>query len=106
VATPRRTEPRQHSIWYGDVRHAALHVLRLRQPELARLGQACGAGSVEAKLSDLVGEAVESGVVLPVGRMRVLAEIRETLDSRSAYFHVRRLWRIAELIEEAVSAEA
>ena len=111
----RRAEPPPRIVWYGDVRRAALHVIRAQQPELARLALACGIGSVEAKLSHLTDQAIQSGGELPADQAQALAEIMDLLGNRStkelyfddakSYFHVRRLWRAGKLIGDAATSQ-
>lgn len=112
---PPAPNPHTQMIWFGDVRRAALHVMCAHQPELARLGRASGIGSVEAKLSDLTDQAIRSGGALSVDQAQTLADIMDMLTDRStpdlyiedakSFFHVRRLWRTAKLIQDAATSD-
>ena len=115
--TPRPISPNPLSlaIWFGNERRAALHVLRRRQTELSRLGQACGLGSVEARLSELADAAIGSGGRLDTAAAQALADILEMLRSRltwgryqddpKAYYHSLRLWRIGRMLNDALNPD-
>ena len=112
---PDAPNPHMRVVWYGDVRRAALHVVRAGQAELARLAHACGTGSVEAKLSTLTDRAIASRGELSAESTKELAEIMDMLSNRStpdlyfddakSFFHVRRLWRAGRSIEDAAASE-
>jgi len=109
---PNARNPHTSMVWYGDVRRGALHVLRREQPELSRLGHACGIGSVEAKLSKLADQVIQSNGEMAANQIRVLSEIMEMLGARLAdndlyrvhiksYRHVSHLLQLGRLIEDA-----
>lgn len=108
---PDEFNPNRLDRWYGDARRAALHVMGKEQAELDRLAQAMGPGSVEAALSELLNASLAAQGQLSANQHAALGALGASLDARLtgdlwrddhvAYFHVRRLIRLAKLMDTA-----
>jgi hypothetical protein len=108
---PGDLNPDQPDRWHGDARHAALHVMRKEQAELGRLAPAIGPDSAEAALTELLDASIAAQGQLSPDRYAALSTLTESLHARLtrdlyredpvAYFYVRRLLRLAKLMDTA-----
>jgi hypothetical protein len=88
--------------------------MRKEQAELDRLAEALGPGSVEAALSELLNASLAARGQLPPDRCAVLSAVTASLDARltqdlwrddqAAYFYIRRLLRLAKLMDTALES--
>lgn len=113
---PGDLNPNHLDRWHGDAHRAALHVMRKEQAELGRLAQAVGPGTPEAALSELLNASVAVQGQLSPDQRNLLSTVTASLharlthdlwrDDQTAYFHVRRLLRLANLMETALESES
>jgi hypothetical protein len=114
--SPRPDDPNPNRLdrWHGDARRAALHIVRKELAELAaRVGRE-GPSSEEMALRELVSSIDPAQGQLSPDQRDLLSAVTASLhtrlspelshDDQAAYVYVRRLLRLAELLDTVIGS--